>query len=180
MKDNRLRPPKARIDRCHWCATMDCGFQGIHRTVEGGCGSYTFLDPALRRGRWEGKNLASKRRIRIRTTVYLLSANVDFLNDVVLPSNPKMFIGRLTRGIHACVDAWLGELDGAIPEVPVREPDKYVFTPIGVTLLPASMEGLNRIVAYWRESNRRVSRSDVVDYFLTLSRMRYEKGRKRS
>lgn len=174
MKDNRKKSDRPELHRCHWCANRECGYQGVRRTVTGGCPSFIFLDPALRPRKWETLDGEKRRRIRIRTSVYLLGENVDFLKDVVLPSNPKKFEGSLTRGVHACVDVWLNELNGAIPEIPAREPGKFVLETVSATFLPESMEGLNRIVAYWRESDRRVTRSDIVDYFVGLSRQRYE------
>lgn len=146
----------------------------MRRTVEGGCPSFEFLDPALRPRRFDSANGEKKRRIRVRASVHLLEANVDFIDNIVLPSDAKMFAGRFTRALHRIVDVWLNELDGAIPEVPPRETDEFVSCEKCMSLLPASMEGLNRIVAYWRETDRRVTRSEVVDYFISLSRKRHE------
>jgi len=160
-----------RLHRCHWCANEACGYRGRRRTVEGGCPKYEYLDPALRPRKWENMDGTNRRRIRRRAKAHLSSENVDFIIERVLPSDPKKYQGYFTRGLHECVDGCLERLGGRIPVIPPRERGQFSLVHKDLVLLPEAWEAVDRIVAYWKETNGQCSRARVVDYFVTLMRL---------
>ena len=139
--------------------------------MENGCADFIMLDPALRPRTWEDGNGQDKRRIRKKVTVSLLNANTEFIRLRVLPSNPEKFHGYFARGVHECVDVWLKQLGDDIPRIPHRDnDDEFSYSTESITLMPDTLVAVDRIVGFWKGTNEQCSRSQVIDYFITLTR----------
>lgn len=163
-----------RLHRCHHCANADCpnGMYQKRGVREGGCEHYIFLDPLLRLPRYHGK-----RRIRKLTSVKLESENIDFIHNVILPSEPKRFRGYFTRGVHACIDQKLKDFGDEVPIVPpVEREGAYCRIEVKISLMPETMDAVDAIKAHWKGSAHRTSRSQIINWFIELCKEQVMEG----
>jgi hypothetical protein len=146
-----------------------------YRVWEDGCplGKYKWTPPELRPLKHAGK-----RRYRKQTTIYLSTENVEFIKNRFVPSYPKQYFGYFSRGMGGCIERFLKKLDGNIPNVPIAD-RLIVGEAKNITILPEVLEAVDRIVEYWKGTNGQVNRSQVVDYFCTLTRLQFAKADKK-
>lgn len=155
---------KVRLHRCHHCATVECQFCGVHRIVEGGCPIFTMLDPMLRKPRYMNPDGTYKRRINKVTTVKFDPENIDFVRDVIVPSDPKKFLGHFNRGVIACVNHFFQKYPGEFPVIPADRLSEFCRIDKKIAFTPESWGLMNDLIEYWAGTEHKVSRSHLVNY----------------
>ena len=162
--------PKPTRRRCHHCKNMGCPTVGIRQVVED-CPDYDPMDPALRPPRYD----RNARRIRKKRSIIVSSANLRFVEDVVLGIDPRMMVGRMTRGVNHCIKTVMEALDGSIPDIPEivysgrGEMEKFYHT------LPKEEDDfLVRIYDHYKDGNNPVSMSRAVDFCIGMLREAHE------
>ena len=157
---------------CHRCANEQCpfGMRGEWRKVKGGCEHYIKLDPLLVNRRWQDKNGNDKPRMRKTFLMYMSVENVDFIENVVIPSDPKKINGYFSRAVRRVIEFQLSKLGDEIPIIPKADRGDYSKELKNISLYPNVLNKIMEIKKRWDGTRNKTSKAAVIEWMITTTR----------